>query len=89
MDDSELHAGVSWYMPYLRALEKTGVSETQRPMCILWIERFEVFFKGKPLSTAVREDVESFIANLQAAPGAEDWKIRRASDALKVLLTAV
>ena len=79
----------SWHTPYLRAMEITGVAESQRTWSIRWIERFTEFLRGKPLCAAAREDVESFIAFLRSHPGAEEWKLRRASDALRLLITAV
>jgi integrase len=53
------------------------------------VERFAEFLGGKSLCTAIREDVESFTAFLRSRPGAEEWKVRRAADALRLLITAV
>ncbi len=89
MDDGKLCADASWYTPYLRALEITGVPATLRPWCVRWVERFAGFLEGKPLPAAVREDVESFTTTLRSTPGAEDWKIRSAYYSLRLLLTAV
>lgn len=53
------------------------------------VEQFALFLKGKPLPASTREDVESFTASLRSAPGAEEWKVQKASDPLRLLLTAV
>jgi len=89
MDERKRHADASWYTPYLRAMEITGVLESQRPWSIRWVVLFADFLKEKPLPAAIRDDVESFTATLRSTPGTEEWKIRRASDALRLLLTAV
>jgi hypothetical protein len=78
----------SWLTPYLRALEITGVPDSQRLCSIRWVERFVEFLGGKSLCAAVREDVESFTAFLRSRPGAEEWKVRRAADALRLLIAA-
>jgi len=53
------------------------------------VESFASFLEGKPLHAATREDVESFTARLHSIEGMEDWKIVKAYDALRLLLTAV
>jgi hypothetical protein len=79
----------SWLTPYLRALEITRVPEAQRSWSIRDVERFSEFLREKPLPASTREDVECFIAHLRSLPGAEGWKVQKASDALRLLLTAV
>lgn len=79
----------SWLTPYLRAMEITGVPDSQRAWSIRWVERFSEFLRGKPLTAAVREDVESLTAFLRRHPGIEEWKVLRANDALRLLITAV
>jgi len=79
----------SWLTPYIRALEITRVPATQRSWSIRNVELFADFLQEKPLPASNREDVESFIAHLRSFPGAEEWKIQRAEDALRLLLTAV
>jgi len=79
----------SWLTPYLRALEITAVPEAQRRWDVRWVERFATFLKEKPLHMAGKEDVEAFTALLQSAPGVEDWQLRKAYLALRLLLTAV
>lgn len=78
-----------WFTPYVRAMEITGVRESQRSWHIRWVERFEKFLLKKPIATASREDVESFISSLRSEPDAAEWKIDKATDALRLLLTAV
>jgi integron integrase len=79
----------SWLTPYLRALEITRVPEVQRSWSIRDVERFSEFLKEKPLPASTREDVEEFIDFLRSLPGAEEWKVQKATDALRLLLTAV
>jgi len=78
-----------WFTPFVRAMEITGVRETQRSWHIRWVERFEKFLQEKPIATASREDVESFISSLRSEPDATEWKIDKATDALRLLVTAV
>lgn len=89
MDDRKPHADASWYTPYLRALEITRVPESQRSWYIRWVKIFADFLVEKPLPEAVRNDVESFTSALRSMPGSEEWKIRSAYLALRLLLTAV
>ena len=84
-----LRQDTSWLTPYLRAMEITGVPDSQRPWSIRWVERFAEFLGEKTLCVAVREDVETFTAFLRSRPGAEEWKVLRAADALRLLITAV
>jgi integron integrase len=79
----------SWLTPYLRALEITRVPEAQRRWNVRYVEQFDAFLKEKPLCASTREDVESFTDSLRSARGAEEWKVQKASDALRLLLTAV
>ena len=89
MEDRASTDNAGWLTPCLRALEITGVKDAQQPWCIRWVERFQAFLQQKPLTSVLRQDVESFIASLRSAPDAEEWKIRKATDALRLLLTAV
>lgn len=89
MDDGNSRADASWYTLYPRALEVPGVPESRRPWCVRWVKRHEGIIKGKSLSSAVRDDVESFTATLRSTPDTDEWKIRRASDALRLLLINV
>jgi integron integrase len=89
MDDRAARTDTTWLTPYLRALEITRVPEQQRRWHVRWVERFAGFLEGKPLPAATRDDVESFTASLRSAPGAEEWKIQKAADALRLLLAAV
>ena len=79
----------AWLTPYLRAMEITGVKEAHRPWCIRWVERFVELLEGKPLPLATRADVVAFTSSLRSDPGIEEWKIAKASDAFRLLLTAV
>ena len=88
-DERKPRPDASWYTPYLRALEITRVPELQRPWYIRWVERFAEFLKEKPLPEAVGDDVEAFTTALRSTPGTEEWKIRNAYLALRLLLTAV
>ena len=89
VEDRENRWQSAWLTPYLRAMEITRVKEAHRPWCIRWVERFAGFLEGKPLPLATRADVEAFTSSLRSDQGVEEWKIAKASDSLKLLLTAV
>ena len=79
----------SWHNPYLRALEITGVPEPRRQWFVRWVELFAEFLVEKPLHAAERTDAEAFIRTLESKRRMESWRLRQASDSLKLLLTAV
>ena len=89
MESTKPPKDTSWLTPYLRALEITRVPEAQRSWSIRSVEQFALFLMEKPLHASTREDVESFTASLRSASGAEEWKVQRAIEALRLLLTAV
>ena len=74
---------------YLRALSQTKVPEERRQWYVRWVERFARFLTEKPLDAADRDDAEAFIASLGRRPRTESWQIRQATDAVRILLTAV
>ena len=89
METRPSRCDASWLTPYLRALEITRVKDSQRPWYIRWVERYAQFLGEKPLPASSRRDIEAFIDSLRSEPGAEEWKIKTASDALRQLHTAV
>ncbi len=89
MGDNNVRIDSPWFTPYLRALEISHVPEANRRWFVLWVERFARFLKEKPLSDALRDDAESFIAFLKSSPGTDPWKITQAATAVRLLLTAV
>jgi len=68
----------TWHTPYLRALEISGVPEPKRQWFVGWVERF----------VADRTDAEVFIRSLESNRRMEPWRLRQASDAVRLLLTA-
>jgi integron integrase len=79
----------SWHTPFLRALEISGVPEPRRQWFVRWAELFVEFLKEKPLHVADRQDAEAFVRSLESVRRMESWRLRQASDALRLLLTAV
>lgn len=74
---------------YLRALSQASVPVEKRQWYVRWTERFATFLGEKPLDAADRDDAEAFIASLGRRPRIEAWQIRQATDAVRILLTAV
>ncbi|MGA7106088.1 MAG: site-specific integrase [Candidatus Deferrimicrobiaceae bacterium] len=74
---------------YLRVLSQTSVPVEKRRWYVRWVERFAAFLLEKPLDAADRDDAEAFIASLGRRPRTEAWQIRQATDAVRILLTAV
>lgn len=56
---------------------------------VKWAEQFAAFLLEKPLDAAYRDDAEAFIASLGRRPRIEAWQVRQATDAVRILLTAV
>ena len=79
----------SWHTPYLRALEITGVPEPRWRWFVRWAELFGEFLKEKPLHMADRQDAEAFVRSLESVRRMDSWRLQQASDALRLLLTAV
>lgn len=74
---------------YLRVLSQTSVPVERRQWYVRWVERFAAFLVKKPMDAADRDDAEAFIASLGRRPRTEAWQIRQATDAVRILLTAV
>ena len=74
---------------YLRVLSKVSVPVEKRQWYVRWAERFATFLGEKPLDAADRDDAEAFIAFLGRRPRTEAWQIRQATDAVRILLTAL
>ncbi|MGB3398770.1 MAG: phage integrase N-terminal SAM-like domain-containing protein [Candidatus Deferrimicrobiaceae bacterium] len=74
---------------YLRALSLASVPVEKRQWYVKWAERFAAFLVEKPLDAADRDDAEAFIASLGRRPQTEAWQVRQATDAVRILLTAV
>lgn len=89
MPHNQCAADHSWHTPFLRALEISGVPEPKRQWFVGWVERFARFLLEKPLHAADRTDAEVFIRSLEADRRMEPWRLRQASDAVRLLLTAV
>ena len=79
----------TWHTPYLRALEISGVPEPKRQWFVGWVERFAKFLVDKPLHAADRNDAEAFFRSLESIRRIEPWRLRQASDAVRLLLTAI
>jgi len=74
---------------YLRVLSHTSVSVEKRQWYVRWVERFAAFLVEKQLDAADRDDAEAFIASLGRRPQTKAWQVRQATDAVRILLTAV
>jgi integron integrase len=74
---------------YLKALSQASVPLERRQWYVRWVERFARFLAEKPLDAADRDDAEAFIASLGRRPRIEAWQVRQATDAVRILLTAV
>jgi len=74
---------------YLRALSQASVPVDKRQWYVRWVERFSAFLGETPLHAADRGDAEAFIASLGRRPRTEAGQIRQATDAVRVLVTAV
>jgi len=79
----------SWHIPYLRALEISGVPEPKRQWYVRWVERFCEFLVEKPLHAADSTDAEAFIRSLESSRQMAAWRLSQATDATRLLLTAV
>jgi len=78
-----------WITPYLRALEISGVPEAKRQWYVRWVERFGEYLVEKSLHAADCHDAEAFIRSLESNRRIEAWRLRQATDATTLLLTAV
>ena len=52
---------------------------------VKWAQAFVDFLPGKRLRHRSRQDIEAFLADLAKRPGIEDWQVRQAEQALKIL----
>jgi integron integrase len=74
---------------FYRAARLSGIPEDRIRWHAGWVLRFSEFLKGKPLHTAERHDVEAFMAIVATSSQNEGWRLRQASDSLKIFLCAV
>jgi integron integrase len=88
-DNRSLKENIPQGEAYLRALSLAAVPDEKRQWYVRWVERFAAFLGEKPIDAAERDDAEAFIASLGRRPGTEPWQIRQATDAVRILLTAV
>ena len=73
---------------FVRALAIQGVPENQRRWCVRWVERFERFLPGLPLSGRSHEDLERFIASLREAGASPTGRSSRPSSLSGCYITA-
>jgi hypothetical protein len=52
---------------------------------VRWAQAFFRFISGKGLRDRSRENIEAFLTDLGKRPGGEDWQVKQAEHALKVL----
>jgi integron integrase len=65
--------------------EDNGVHPDRSLFYVKWAQAFVDFLPGKRLRFRSRQDIKAFLADLGQRPGIEDWQVRQAEQALKIL----
>lgn len=66
-------------------VEENRVRPDRSPFYVKWAQTFVDFLPGKRLRDRSRQDIEAFIADMGKQPGLEDWQVKQAEHALKIL----
>ena len=66
-------------------LEENRIRPDRSSFYVKWAQIFVDFLPGKKLRDRSREDIESFLEDLRNRPGIEEWQVRQAEHAMKIL----
>ena len=70
---------------YRGCAEENRVGPDRSPFYVKWGKDFAHFLPEKPLKDRSRKDIEAFLADLGKRRGIEDWQVRQAEHALRIL----
>ena len=81
-------AAQKFWDAFRACVEDNRVRPDRSPFYVKWAKAYVNFLPGKRLRERSRQDIEAFLADLGKRPGIEDWQIRQAEHALKLLYEA-
>src|SRR5450759_2589512 len=79
-----LNPSPRWPSGYVEVLRDAGAQEKTIPFCIGWVRRFFARFPGRRRRDLGRAEIEAFLSEAAAGPGAGNWLIQQARDALEL-----
>lgn len=81
-------AAQKFWDAFRACVEDNRVRPDRSLFYVKWVKAYVNFLPGKRLRERSRQDIEAFLADLDKRPGIEDWQIRQAEHALKLLYEA-
>jgi hypothetical protein len=78
-------AAQKFWHAFQACVEENRVRPDRSLFYVKWAKAYVTFLPGKRLGDRSRQDIEAFLADLGKRPGFEDWQIRQAEHALKIL----
>jgi integron integrase len=81
----ELTLAQKFWSAFKSCVEENRVASSYSGYYVKWAQTFYHFIPGKRLRDRTREDIEAFLADLSKRPGTEEWQVKQAEHALKLL----
>jgi len=78
-------AAQKFWDAFKACVEDNRVPPDRSIFYVKWAQAFVNFLPGTPLRNRSRQDIEAFLSDLSKRPGIEDWQVRQAEHALKIL----
>jgi len=73
-----------WPAGYEAVLREAGAQEKTIPYCIGWVRTFFSRHPGRRRRDLGRAEIETFLSELAARAGTENWQVQQARDALEL-----
>ena len=74
-----------WPTGYFQVLEELGVEKQRHPFYAHWVRQFFNQFQGNRRTRDLgRTEIDAFLQRLTRDPGAVDWQVKQAQDALEI-----
>ena len=78
-------ASEKFWNAFNACVEENRVRPDRSLFYVKWGQAFVNFLPGKRLRDRSRQDIEDFLADLGKHPGIEEWQVKQAGHALKIL----
>ena len=73
-----------WPEGYVAALREAGAQEKTIPFCLTWVRGFFARHPGRSRRGLGREEIETFLTEVAARNGVNNWQVQQARDALEL-----
>ncbi|MBI4595954.1 MAG: phage integrase N-terminal SAM-like domain-containing protein [Candidatus Tectomicrobia bacterium] len=78
-------AAQKFWDAFKACVEENRVRPDRSPFYVKWAQAYVDFLPGKRLRDRSKEDIDAFLADLGKRSGIQDWQIRQAEHALRIL----